>query len=58
MLVQGFLAVIFIGFLLNKFYFRGRKCTSKAQLDNKTVIVTGANTGIGFETVNKEVLLN
>ena len=34
---------------------RGPKCPSGARMDNKIVIVTGANTGIGFETAKNLV---
>lgn len=37
-------------YLTKKFYFTGGKCYSKARLDGQTVIITGANTGIGKET--------
>ncbi|CAF0995457.1 unnamed protein product [Brachionus calyciflorus] len=37
-------------YLTRKYYFSGGRCTSKVGLDGKTVIITGANTGIGRET--------
>ena len=36
--------------LLHVFYFGGTYCASRASLSGKTVIVTGANTGIGKTT--------
>ena len=38
------------GYLSNRFYFSGGVCKSKNRLDGKTVVITGANTGIGYET--------
>ncbi|XP_030854371.1 retinol dehydrogenase 13 [Strongylocentrotus purpuratus] len=38
------------GTLLLKDYYGGDKCPSKARVDGKTVIITGANSGIGKET--------
>jgi retinol dehydrogenase-12 len=39
-----------LGYLANKLYFRGRQCQSSNRLDGKVVIITGSNTGIGYET--------
>ena len=36
--------------MLNRFYFSGAVCKSKNRLDGKVAIITGANTGIGYET--------
>ena len=41
---------VVLGYLSKKFYFDGGTCTSKNRLDGKVVIVTGSNTGIGYET--------
>jgi retinol dehydrogenase-12 len=45
----GFSILIFILILIKR-YFDGVKCNSKIGLTGKVAIVTGANTGIGFET--------
>ena len=40
-------SVLTVAFLAKKFYFAGGVCKSKRKLNGKTVIITGANTGIG-----------
>jgi len=42
----GFIAVLYAG----KRYFQGPRCTSNRILKRKSVVITGANTGIGKET--------
>ena len=48
------IALVIVGlaviYQLIRIYVAGCVCTSKAKMDGKTVVVTGANTGIGKET--------
>jgi NAD(P)-dependent dehydrogenase (short-subunit alcohol dehydrogenase family) len=39
-----------LSILAKQFYFSGGVCKSKNRLDGRIVIITGANTGIGYET--------
>lgn len=36
--------------LLGKHYFRGAKCKSYTQMTNKIIVITGASSGLGYET--------
>ena len=42
--------LVIFGYLANKLYFSGGVCKSKNRLDGKIAIITGSNTGIGYET--------
>lgn len=45
-----FSGVVILFLILIKKWFSGKSCHSKRLLTGKTAIVTGSNTGIGFET--------
>ena len=48
--IVGLTALAGISLYATRRYFGGGVCYSKAKLDGKTAIITGANTGIGLET--------
>ncbi|EDV29195.1 Retinol dehydrogenase 13 [Trichoplax sp. H2] len=48
--IAAAVGVTSISLLLVRNYMQGGTCRSKARLDNKTVVITGGNTGIGKET--------
>lgn len=45
-----FLFFLIFGYLVNRFYFSGARYKSNKKLDGKVAIVTGSDSGIGFET--------
>ena len=40
-------------YVTRRYLFAGKVCKNKNRLDGKTVIITGANTGLGFETATE-----
>ena len=48
--ILGVMLVVIILLFLLRFWMQGARCQSAARLDGKTVVITGANTGIGKET--------
>jgi len=46
-----FVAVLAVVYYYARIYFNGGVCTSTTRMDGKVVVITGANTGIGKETV-------
>jgi len=46
----AFLGLFILTLLAIKDWVQGGKCQSKARMDGKVVVITGANAGIGFET--------
>ena len=42
--------VVLLGYLVRRLFFTGVDCKNQSRLDGKVAIVTGANSGVGYET--------
>ncbi|CAI9732554.1 Hypothetical predicted protein [Octopus vulgaris] len=54
--ILAVVAIIIILPLSIRYYMKGATCTSPVKLEGKTVIITGGNCGIGFETARNLLL--
>ncbi|CAF2865399.1 unnamed protein product [Rotaria sp. Silwood2] len=48
--IIGFILVLILLYVSKKFYWSGTQCPSKDRMDDKIVVITGSNTGIGKYT--------